>query len=68
MRLTRAAKPFDDPDCIFELKHDGFRALAYLENDECKLISRNSNRFKSFARLQKSLGKLLLEAPSWTAK
>jgi hypothetical protein len=25
MRLQRIAKPFDNPDCIFELKHDGFR-------------------------------------------
>ena len=58
MRLNRIARPFDDPDYIFELKHDGFRALAYIENGECKLISRNSNRFKSFARLQESLGKL----------
>jgi len=58
MRLTRVAKPFDDPDYIFELKHDGFRALAYIEGGECKLISRNSNRFKSFAPLQESLGKL----------
>ena len=58
MRLTRVAKPFDDPDYIFELKHDGFRALAYIENSECKLISRNSNHFKSFRALQESLGKL----------
>jgi hypothetical protein len=29
MRLTRVAKPFDGPDYIFELKHDGFRAIAY---------------------------------------
>lgn len=58
MRLTRVAKPFDDPDYIFELKHDGFRALAYIENNECKLVSRNSNHFKSFRLLQESLGKL----------
>jgi hypothetical protein len=31
MRLTRIAKAFDDPDYIFELKHDGFRAIAYIE-------------------------------------
>jgi hypothetical protein len=30
MRL-RIAKPFDDPNYIFELKYDGFRALAYVE-------------------------------------
>jgi ATP-dependent DNA ligase len=31
MRLQRVAKPFDNPDYIFELKHDGFRAIAYME-------------------------------------
>jgi hypothetical protein len=36
MRL-RIAKPFNDPDCIFELKHDGFRALAYIEEGKCRL-------------------------------
>lgn len=28
IRLFRIAKPFDDPDYVFELKHDVFRALA----------------------------------------
>ena len=31
MPLLRAALPFDDPDWIFELKWDGFRALAIIE-------------------------------------
>ena len=61
MRLSRVAEPFDDPNYIFELKHDGFRALAYIEEQTCKLISRNSNRFKSFTALQESLGKLPVE-------
>jgi len=25
---TRVAAPFDHPDWIFEMKHDGFRALS----------------------------------------
>jgi bifunctional non-homologous end joining protein LigD len=58
MRLTRIAKAFDDPDYIFELKHDGFRAIAYIEAGECKLVSRNLNHFKSFDYLKKSLDKL----------
>jgi bifunctional non-homologous end joining protein LigD len=57
MRL-RVVKPFDDPDYIFELKHDGFRALAYIEQGVCKLVSRNSNQFKSFESLRESLAKL----------
>jgi len=31
MRLRRVKEPFDHPDYIFELKHDGFRAVAYLQ-------------------------------------
>jgi bifunctional non-homologous end joining protein LigD len=58
MRLRLIAKPFDDPDYIFELKHDGFRALAYIDAGECKLVSRNLNHFKSFESLKKSLDKL----------
>jgi bifunctional non-homologous end joining protein LigD len=57
MRL-RVVKPFDDPDYIFELKHDAFRALAYIEQGVCKLVSRNSNQFKSFLSLNESLAKL----------
>ncbi|MGB9431739.1 MAG: hypothetical protein WBQ89_05820 [Candidatus Acidiferrum sp.] len=58
MRLTRVGKPFDDPDYVFELKHDGFRALAHIDAGECELISRTLNRFKSFESLKKSLDKL----------
>ena len=49
MRLRLAKEPFDNPDYIFELKHNGFRALAYIENGECRLVSRNlkSLRFES---------------------
>ncbi|MGB2663155.1 MAG: hypothetical protein WAK48_04070 [Candidatus Acidiferrum sp.] len=60
MRL-RIAKPFNDPEYIFELKHDGFRALAYVEEGKCRLISRNSNLFKSFESLKTSLGKLRVQ-------
>ena len=58
MRLTRVAKPFDDPDYIFELKHDGFRAIAYIEDGTCRLVNRNSNQFKTFGSLMESLAKL----------
>src|SRR5271166_3565859 len=58
MHLTRVGTAFDDPEYIFELKHDGFRAIAYIDAGECKLISRNLNRFKSFESLKKSFDKL----------
>ena len=31
--------PFDDSDYLFELKYDGFRALAYPENGHCRLVT-----------------------------
>lgn len=40
-QLLIESPPFDDPDFIYELKFDGFRALAYLERDSTTLISRN---------------------------
>ena len=50
----RARKaPFNDPDWLFELKYDGFRAMAWIENRCCRLISRNGNRFSSFGELEK---------------
>ena len=36
-------QPFDHPDYLFELKHDGFRALAYFENSRCELVSRKDH-------------------------
>src|SRR5439155_790480 len=52
MRLTRRPEPFDHPEWIFELKLDGFRALAYIENHEARLVSRNGNTFASFRDLE----------------
>ena len=39
--LLSESLPFDDPDFIYELKFDGFRAIAYLQRDSTTLISRN---------------------------
>ena len=39
------------PGWIFELKLDGFRALAYLDNGKGDLVSRNRNTFASFRNL-----------------
>jgi bifunctional non-homologous end joining protein LigD len=48
---TRIASPFDHQDWLFELKHDGFRALAYIEGVSSRLISRKQIIYKSFATL-----------------
>src|ERR1700685_3472856 len=36
-------KPFDAPDWLFEIKWDGYRAIAFLENGKARLVSRNQN-------------------------
>lgn len=43
MPLKRMAEPFDDPEWIFELKYDGFRALAVIEHGRGQLVSRNGH-------------------------
>ena len=54
----RLAAAFDHSDFIFELKMDGWRCVAYVEDDRCELVSRNRNTYKSFARLAKTLAGL----------
>src|SRR6266480_1698543 len=53
MPLLKRPLPFDDRDWLFELKYDGFRALAVIEHGRAQLISRNGHRFASFADLEK---------------
>src|ERR1700694_2995001 len=55
MPLSRRALPFDDPKWIFELKYDGFRALAIIENGRCQLVSRNGHPFNSFTDLRQGI-------------
>lgn len=52
MALIRIAAPFDHPDWIFELKHDGFRALAYIDRYECQLVSRRPHVYRQFPMLE----------------
>src|SRR5215472_6245734 len=60
MRLRLVREPFDNPDYIFELKHDGFRAIAYLQNGESKLVSRNQRNL-GFEALKRSPANLPVE-------
>ena len=43
--LTKQPEAFTDPDWLFEVKHDGFRSLAYIQ-DGCRLISRKGNEYR----------------------
>jgi bifunctional non-homologous end joining protein LigD len=55
---TRIAAPFDHFNFVFELKHDGFRAVAYIEDGKCQLVSRKNIVYKSFAELTSIMAKL----------
>ncbi len=57
--LIRRNDAFDDTDWVFELKHDGFRALAYVDAAKCRLVSRNQHRFDEFDALATAIAKVL---------
>jgi len=43
MMATPIPKPFDDPDYLFEIKWDGYRAISFVQNGRVRLLSRNQN-------------------------
>src|SRR5215218_404821 len=55
MPLLRLPEPFDHPDWLFEVKHDGFRALAHVDGHHCTLVSRNGHTFKHWPHLCEEL-------------
>ncbi|MGO9405319.1 MAG: non-homologous end-joining DNA ligase [Terriglobales bacterium] len=53
MLATSAAKAFNDPGWLFEIKWDGYRAVAFLDGGRLRLVSRNQNDFTAqFPELQ----------------
>jgi len=45
MLATLVDKPFDDPGWLYEIKWDGYRAVALMDKKEVKLLSRNNKSF-----------------------
>jgi bifunctional non-homologous end joining protein LigD len=43
MLATSIEEPFDNPDWLFEIKWDGYRAVAFIEDGKLRLVSRNQN-------------------------
>ncbi len=43
MLATAIEDPFDSPDWLFEIKWDGYRAVAFIEDGRVRLVSRNQN-------------------------
>jgi len=59
MLATATDKPFDDPNSLFEIKWDGYRAIAFIEDGQIRLVSRNQNdltaQFPELAAIPKSV-------------
>ena len=53
--LVRIPEPFNDPAWLWELKLDGFRAFAYIEHGECRLVSRTGHVYRTFDGLRAGL-------------
>ena len=63
MLATLVSKPFDKPGWIYEVKWDGYRAIAFIKNGEVKLSSRNSKSFDDkFYPIHDELQKLKIDA------
>ena len=43
MLATAVERPFDDPNWLFEIKWDGYRAVAFIDDGGVRLVSRNQN-------------------------
>jgi bifunctional non-homologous end joining protein LigD len=43
MLAESVAEPFDGAQWLFEIKWDGYRAIAFIENGKVRLVSRNQN-------------------------
>jgi bifunctional non-homologous end joining protein LigD len=45
MLATLVDEPFDSADWLYEIKWDGYRAVAFIKNSRVKLVSRNQNEY-----------------------
>ncbi len=63
MLATLVDKPFDSPDWIYEVKWDGYRALAFINKGKVELKSRNNKSFdEKFYPVYDALTKLKMNA------
>ncbi len=63
MLATLVKEPFDHPDWIFEVKWDGYRAVAEIRDDIVSLYSRKGISFvKKFSPITEALRKLGFDA------
>jgi bifunctional non-homologous end joining protein LigD len=59
MLASVVEKPFDDAEWLFEIKWDGYRAIAFIESDKVRLVSRNQNDLTPRYPELRELGKFI---------
>jgi len=55
MKATLVDEPFDEPGWTYEIKWDGYRAIALLNGGESTLMSRNNLVFEQFSPINQLL-------------
>lgn len=55
MKATLVDQPFDEPGWLYEVKWDGYRAIANIQKDEVSLISRNNLPFEKYYPINAAL-------------
>jgi bifunctional non-homologous end joining protein LigD len=53
--LTSLKEPIGHPNWVYELKHDGFRGILYVDREQAWLVSRKGNKFRQFDPLLKQV-------------
>lgn len=59
MLAESISEPFDNADWLFEIKWDGYRAVAFIENGKVRLVSRNQNELTARYPELKDMAKVL---------
>lgn len=63
MLAKESPKSFSDDNWLYEIKWDGYRAIAEMDKDDVKLYSRNGNSFEAaYPGIMEALKKLQLQA------
>ena len=57
MSLVQQPEPFGNWDWIYEIKHDRFRALAVIQQGQCRFFSRKKHRLTGHRDLRAALVK-----------
>jgi bifunctional non-homologous end joining protein LigD len=60
MLAESISQPFDGAEWLFEIKWDGYRAIAFIENGKVRLVSRNQNELTARYPELKDMARLIM--------